>query len=134
MGGHFDPQDEILLTGSRPGGPAGNRTDGAAGCKARMTGRQLMEEGLRVRLATRPQVAWVVYRRAEGLAAMAEADRRGEVPFGRGLARRTFPRCRGTIRKYPWDLGDGTTAEGPAVQHVYRDARKLHGKTDGRGR
>jgi hypothetical protein len=40
--------------------------------KPRMTGRQLMEVGLFVRLTKRPQVAWVIYERVQGLAALKE--------------------------------------------------------------
>ena len=32
---------------------------------ARQTGRQLTEEGLLVRLAQRPQIAWIAYQRAK---------------------------------------------------------------------
>jgi hypothetical protein len=118
--GTSDPQDELLLSGiaaaDRPAtGPAV-----PAGGEARMTGRQLMEEGLLVRLTARPQVAWVVYRRIQGLAALAEADcRQGEIPLAVVLHGEYSLDAGGTIRKYAWDFGDGTTAEGPAVQHVY---------------
>ena len=118
--GTFDPQDELLLLGvaraDRPAtGPAV-----LAGGKARMTGQQLMDEGLLVRLVARPQAAWVTYQRARGLAAMAEvACPRGESPLAVDLhGERSFD-AGGTITKYAWDLGDGTTAEGSSVQHVY---------------
>jgi hypothetical protein len=118
--GTFDPRDELLLLGvataDRPAtGPAV-----MAGGQARMTGRQLMEEGLLVRLTARPQVAWVAYQRAQGLAAIAEvACPRGEIPLTVVLHGEHSFHAGGTIRRYVWDLGDGTTAEGPAVQHVY---------------
>ena len=85
-----------------------------------MTGRQLMESGLRVRLAARPQVAWVVYQRVQGLAAMAEADcPRGEIPLAVVFDGKHSTNAGGAIRRHAWDFGDGTTAEGPAVKHVY---------------
>ena len=86
-----------------------------------MSGRQLMEDGLLVRLTTRPQVAWVVYERVKGLAAMAGADcPRGETPLAVVLDGAHSWNPGGTIRKYRWDLGDGTTAEGTSVRHTYQ--------------
>ena len=62
--GTFDPKDELLIsrvaTADRPATAAAMPISG----ETRMTGRQLMEEGLLVRLTARPQVAWVVYQRA----------------------------------------------------------------------
>jgi len=118
--GTFDPRDELLLPGvATADRPATGPAVPVCG-QARMTGRQLMEEGWLVRLTSRPQVAWIAYQRARGLAAMAEAAcPRGEIPWAVVLHGEHSFHVRRTIRKYAWDLGDGTTAEGPAVQHVY---------------
>ena len=111
--GAFDPHDDVILTGVAPAAPAG--------IPSRLTGRQLMEEGLLLSLAARPQVAWIVYQRAKGLAAMAEAScPRGEIPLAVVLQGNRSAGGAGAIEKYVWNLGDGTTAAGPTVQHVYR--------------
>jgi hypothetical protein len=62
--GNFDPKDDILLSGVDPAGEADVLPEG----KARLTGRQMMEDGLIVRLTTRPQVVWVIYERVKDCA------------------------------------------------------------------
>ena len=135
--GSFDPKDALLLTGVAPAGRSAAGQAALATGQARMTGRQLMEDGLLVKLAARPQMAWVVYRRATGLAAMAEADcLQGEAPLAVTLHGENSCRGPGTIKNYVWDLGDGATAEGATMQHVYRAPGKYTAKltiTDDKG-
>ncbi len=57
----FDPKNKMCLSGVAPAGKAAVLAEG----KVRMPGRQLMEDGLLVRLTARPQVAWVVYERVK---------------------------------------------------------------------
>jgi PKD repeat protein len=114
--GNFDPkrEDEVLLTGVSSTGKADVLAEG----KVRLTGRQLMEDGLLLRLATRPQMALVIYERVKGLAAMAEADcPRGQAPLAVVLDGARSWNPGGTYR---WDLGDGETAVGTTVRHTYQ--------------
>ena len=134
--GSFDPQDDILLTGVAPAGRSAAGPAVLATGQARMTGRQLMEEGLLVRLATRPQVAWVVYQRAR---AWPRWPRRivlgGEIPLAVTLhGEDSCPGTGGTITEL--HLGFRRRHNGRGTDGAARLSgdREVHGKTDDGGR
>ncbi len=88
----------------------------------RASGRALMETGLPVTLSHRPQAALIAYRRLTGLAAVV-AGPLSECEVGEevALSAKDSHAPAGEIASAHWELGDGTTAEGFAVTHAYKN-------------
>ncbi|MCY3017895.1 MAG: alpha-galactosidase [Planctomycetota bacterium] len=87
----------------------------------RVAGRELIEKGLLVKLASRRQAGILAYKRVNALAAVVSVSRETcEVAETVGFVGKDSFAPKGEIANYSWDLGDGTTASGPAVEHAYK--------------
>ncbi|MGO9109058.1 MAG: LamG-like jellyroll fold domain-containing protein [Thermoguttaceae bacterium] len=87
----------------------------------RATGRDLMEKGLTVSAAHRPQAALITYKCMHGLAAVISASQpmcEVHEPVTFSAAGSHGPNAE--ISACHWDFGDQTTGEGPSVDHAYR--------------
>jgi alpha-galactosidase len=86
----------------------------------RAPGRILIEQGLSVTLPRRPQAATILYTRTEGVAAVIagsrqECEQRESVAFSGADSQSP----QGSIVDYRWRFGDGKTAQGATVEHVF---------------
>jgi len=86
----------------------------------RAAGRELMAKGMRLKLPRR-QAALMTYKRLSALAAVVSAsEEQCEVLQEAAFSGKDSCAPQGEIASYRWDLGDGTTASGPAVAHAYK--------------
>jgi alpha-galactosidase len=87
----------------------------------RATGRDLMEKGLPLALARRPQAAVIFYKRVQGLAAVIRLSQPtceiGETVAFSAAGSQTPG---GQPAAYRWDFGDGAAADGQTVEHAYK--------------
>ena len=87
----------------------------------RATGRDLMEKGLPVSAARRPQAAVITYKRVHGLAAVISASQQTcEILEPVALSGAGSHSPNGEIAACRWDFGDGTSADGQTVEHAYK--------------
>ncbi|MGD0093780.1 MAG: alpha-galactosidase [Planctomycetota bacterium] len=99
----------------------GRRDAGGTQATTRAAGRTLMEKGLVVKLPNRRQAALLTYKRINALAAVLSASvETCEVDQPVALSGADSCAPGGEIAGYSWDLGDGTTASGPAAEHAYK--------------
>ncbi|HEY3324299.1 MAG TPA: LamG-like jellyroll fold domain-containing protein [Planctomycetota bacterium] len=90
---------------------------------SRGSGRALMEPGLLVRLASRRQAALITYKRVNMLAAVIFADAdTAEVLQPLNFSGKDSCAPNGAIASYAWDFGDGSTGNGPTIEHAYKAA------------
>jgi alpha-galactosidase len=88
---------------------------------SRATGRNLMEKGLPIDAARRPQAFVIMYKRLHGLAAVASASQSACEAFQPVAFSAADSQSPGAgISAYHWDFGDKTSGEGATVEHTYR--------------
>jgi len=91
--------------------------------ETRAAGRELMEKGLLVKLASRRQAALFAYKRVAVLASVISASLETcEIGESVAFAGKDSYAPKGEIASYSWDFGDGATASGPAAEHAYKAA------------
>lgn len=89
--------------------------------KTRASGRDLLEKGLPVTLARRPQAALILYKRLNSLAAVISASA-FQCQIGEPIALCGAGSCspNSEIAAYRWDFGDGASGQGKTAEHVYK--------------
>jgi len=86
----------------------------------KLSGRQLMDEGLLVKLSKRRQAATIIFKRVSSLSAIIMAmPQEGEMPLTVTYDGTDSYDPNGTIMKYAWQFADGSTASGSAAKHTY---------------
>jgi alpha-galactosidase len=89
----------------------------------KLSGQELMEKGLLVRLSKRRQAAMIIYKRVSSLSAIIMAvPQEGEMPLTVTYDGTDSYDPNGTIVKYAWQFGDGSMASGRAAKHTYEKA------------
>jgi len=87
----------------------------------RARGRDLMDKGLLVTAARRPQAVTITYQRRHGLAAVISAPHSTrEVLEAAAFSASDSHSPNGPIAACHWDFGDGAAADGPTVKHAYK--------------
>lgn len=86
----------------------------------RATGHELMEQGLPIALAQRPQAAAILYKRLHGLAAMISPSAHTcENDERIGFSAAASQAANVGVTAFHWDFGDGANADGAAAEHAY---------------
>lgn len=111
--------------------------DQDSGESVNASGRELMETGLTVNLARRPQAALITYHRVNGLAAvLSVSPEKCEVKETIRFSAAHSRSPKGPIAAYRWDFGDGATASSAVAEHAYQASGTFAVKltvTDGQG-
>ncbi|MEI6150335.1 MAG: LamG-like jellyroll fold domain-containing protein, partial [bacterium] len=84
----------------------------------RLTGRELMDAGLPVKLIKGPHVSWTVYRILSAVVTTDTPRGKAPLPVCFDGTQSSCASCK--IVSYEWDFGDGATARESVTAHTYK--------------